>query len=177
MHISHVVWTCLDWWWCSRYCLSFRVSIKRGGGGGESTNNTDMMTKPLLCYVCSLWGAIHLYQIFKLLYSVASPIFLVIFSATVYQEVTILFSLTRWMETVLYSHVLCDIPVLRISQIRIFGWKHSYCRFKIWPSVSQATGCRHPQAMASLGIRNVYGLDIDRTHILLFLLYNFSSLK
>ncbi len=33
-------------------------------------------------------------------YSVASPILLVIFSATVYQEVTILFSLTRWMEMV-----------------------------------------------------------------------------
>ncbi len=32
-------------------------------------------------------------------------IFLVIFSATVYQEVTILFALTRWTETVLYSHM------------------------------------------------------------------------
>ncbi len=40
--------------------------------------------------ICHIW---------KLLYSVASPVFLVIFSATVYQEVTILFSLTRWMET------------------------------------------------------------------------------
>ncbi len=45
----------------------------------------------LLCLVCSLWGASHLW---KLLHSVASPIFLVIFSATVYQEETILFSLT-----------------------------------------------------------------------------------
>ncbi len=45
----------------------------------------------LLCLVCSLWGASH---IWKLLHSVASPIFLVIFSATVYQEETILFSLT-----------------------------------------------------------------------------------
>ncbi len=35
----------------------------------------------------------------------ASPIFLVIFSATVYQEVTVLFSFTCWMETVLYSHM------------------------------------------------------------------------
>ncbi len=39
----------------------------------------------------------------------ASPIFIVIFSATVYQEVTILFSLTRWMETVLYSHLFYAI--------------------------------------------------------------------
>ncbi len=37
----------------------------------------------------------------------ASPIFLVIFSATVYQEVTIL--LTRWMETVTYSHMFYTI--------------------------------------------------------------------
>ncbi len=50
-----------------------------------------------------------IYHILKLLYSVASPIFLVIFSATVYQEVTILFSLTRWMETVLYSHMFYAI--------------------------------------------------------------------
>ncbi len=35
----------------------------------------------------------------------ASPIFLVTFSATVYQEVTILFSLTSWMETVLYPNM------------------------------------------------------------------------
>ncbi len=63
----------------------------------------------LLCFVCSLWGASNLYHIWKLLYSVASPIFLVIFSATVYQEVTILFSLTRWMETVLYSHMFYAI--------------------------------------------------------------------
>ncbi len=63
----------------------------------------------LLCYVCSLWGANNLYHIWKLLYSVASPIFLVIFSATVYQEVTILFSLTCWMETVLYSHMFYAI--------------------------------------------------------------------
>ncbi len=47
----------------------------------------------------------------------ASTIFLVIFSATVYQEVAILFYFICWMETVLYSHVLCDIPVLRISLI------------------------------------------------------------
>ncbi len=59
----------------------------------------------LLCLICLLWGANNLYNIWKLLYSVASPIFLVIFSATVYQEVTILFSLNRWMETVLYSHM------------------------------------------------------------------------
>ncbi len=63
----------------------------------------------LLCYVCSLWGASNLYHIWKLLYSVASPVFLVIFSVTVYQEVTILFSLTRWMETVLYLHMFYAI--------------------------------------------------------------------
>ncbi len=36
-----------------------------------------------------------------------ASIFLLIFSATVYQEVTnpILFSCTCWMETVLYSHM------------------------------------------------------------------------
>ncbi len=79
----------------------------------------------LLCLDCLLLGASKWRHIWKLLYSVASPIFLVIFSATVYQEVTILFSLTRWMETVLYSHVLCDIPVLRISLFWISGWKHS----------------------------------------------------
>ncbi len=39
----------------------------------------------------------------------ASLIFLVIFSATVYQEVMILFSLTRWMETGLYSHMFYTI--------------------------------------------------------------------
>ncbi len=39
----------------------------------------------------------------------ASPIFLVMFSGTVYQEVRILFSLTRWMETVLYSHMFYAI--------------------------------------------------------------------
>ncbi len=33
---------------------------------------------------------------------------------------------SRWMETVLYSHVLCNIPVLRINCIWIFGWKHRY---------------------------------------------------
>ncbi len=33
----------------------------------------------------------------------ASPILLVIISATVYHEVMILFSLTCWMETVLYA--------------------------------------------------------------------------
>ncbi len=48
-------------------------------------------------------------HIWKLLYSVASPIFLVIFSATVYQELTILFSLTHWMETVIYSRMFYAI--------------------------------------------------------------------
>ncbi len=62
-----------------------------------------------LCYVCSLWGTNNLYYIWKLLYSVAPPIFLVIFSVTVYQEVTVLFSLTRWMETVLYWHMFYAI--------------------------------------------------------------------
>ncbi len=62
-----------------------------------------------LCLVCSLWGASNLCHIWKLLYSVASPVFLVIFSATVYQEVMILFSLTRWMETVLYSQMFYAI--------------------------------------------------------------------
>ncbi len=82
----------------------------------------------LLCLVFSLWGSSNLYHIWKLLYSVASLIFFVIFSAPVYQEVTILFSLTRWMETVaLFANVLCDIPVLRVHLIKIFGWKHSYC--------------------------------------------------
>ncbi len=58
---------------------------------------------------CCAGAGSGLYHIWKLLYSVASPIFLVIFSATVYQEVTILFSLTRWMETVLYSHMFYAI--------------------------------------------------------------------
>ncbi len=48
-----------------------------------------------LCFICSLWGASNLLYI-KLLYSVAST-----FLSGLYQEVTILFSLTRWMETVL----------------------------------------------------------------------------
>ncbi len=38
----------------------------------------------------------------------ASPIFIVIFSATVYQEVTILFSLT-WMEKVIYLNMFYAI--------------------------------------------------------------------
>ncbi len=32
------------WWWCLRYCLSFSVSIKKGGG---TKNNTDKITKLL----------------------------------------------------------------------------------------------------------------------------------
>lgn len=36
-------------------------------------------------------------------------------------EVTMLFSLTRWMETLLYSSLLCNIPVLHINLISIFG--------------------------------------------------------
>ncbi len=51
-----------------------------------------------LCYILKWLG----------LYSVASPIFIVIFSATVYQEVTILFSLT-WMETVIYLNMFYAI--------------------------------------------------------------------
>ncbi len=47
-----------------------------------------------------------IYVIYENYYNnLASPIFLVIFSATVYQEVTVLFSLTHWMETVFYSHM------------------------------------------------------------------------
>ncbi len=34
---------------------------------------------------------------------------IVIFSATVYKEVVILFSLTCWMETMLYSHMFYAI--------------------------------------------------------------------
>ncbi len=80
----------------------------------------------ILCLVCSLWGASNLCHIWKLLYSVASLIFLVIFSATVYQEVTILFSDSLDGNGALFAYVLCDIPVLHISLIWIFGWKHSY---------------------------------------------------
>ncbi len=39
-----------------------------------------------------------------------SPIFLVIFSGTVYQEVTILFSLTRWTETSQVTYVTMVPP-------------------------------------------------------------------
>ncbi len=46
---------------------------------------------------------------YYIFYSVASTIFLVIFSATVYQEVKIVFALTRWMETVIYSHMFYAI--------------------------------------------------------------------
>ncbi len=69
--------------------------------------STSECSDSIYCYVWSLWGANNLYHIWKLLYSVASPIFLVIFSATVYQEMTILFSLTHWMET--YSYVFYAI--------------------------------------------------------------------
>ncbi len=55
----------------------------------------------LLCFVCSLWGASNFYHTWKLLYSVASPSF--------YQEVMILFSLTCWMETMLYSQMFYAI--------------------------------------------------------------------
>ncbi len=54
----------------------------------------------LLCYACSLYTH-NIYHI-KYYIQVASSIFLVIFSARVYQEVTILFSLTRWMDSVFY---------------------------------------------------------------------------
>ncbi len=71
----------------------------------QTAASTSECSDSIYCYVCSLWGANNLYLIWKLLYSVASPIFLVIFSTTVYQEVTILFSLTCWTESVLYSHM------------------------------------------------------------------------
>ncbi len=64
----------------------------------------------LLCYVCSLCGTNNLYHIWKLLYSVASFIFLVLFSATN----LVLFDLLD-ENGALFEHVLCDIPVLRIS--------------------------------------------------------------
>ncbi len=55
----------------------------------------------------------------------ASPIFLVIFSATVYQEVTIVFSFDSLDgKSAVFKYVLCDITILRISLIQIFG-KHS----------------------------------------------------
>ncbi len=65
--------------------------------------------------------------------------FYTILSDTVDQEVASLFSLTRWIETVLnslyiYIYIYIYIaymntcfmrfPVLRISVIRIFGWKY-----------------------------------------------------
>ncbi len=62
----------------------------------------------------------------KLIYSVTSPILLVIFSTTVYQEVTILFSDSLDGNGALFANVLCDIPVLRISLFLIFKWKHHY---------------------------------------------------
>ncbi len=47
---------------------------------------------------------------------------------SVYQEVMILFSLTGWIE----MRNLCEIPVLCIRLIQIFGWKHSVISCHIW---------------------------------------------
>ncbi len=79
-------------------CLT-RLRSQTSASTSESNNR--------MCLVCSRWS--HLCHIWKLLYSVASLVFLVIFSATVYQEVMILFSLTRWMETVIYSQMFYAI--------------------------------------------------------------------
>ncbi len=56
----------------------------------------------------------------------SSPIFLVIFSATVFQgsDDFVLFDSLDG-NGALFANVLCDIPVLHISLIRIFGWKPS----------------------------------------------------
>ncbi len=49
----------------------------------------------------------------------------------VYQEAMILFSISLDGNGALFTKVLCDIPVLHITLIRIFGWKHSYCKINL----------------------------------------------
>ncbi len=61
----------------------------------------------LLCLVCSLWGASKLSYMKMIIFS--GFLNIVRFSAMVHQDVTILFSLTCWMETVLYSHMFYAI--------------------------------------------------------------------
>ncbi len=36
------------------------------------------------------------------------------------------------VNSALFADVLYDISVLRISLIRIFGWKHSYCSVAVF---------------------------------------------
>jgi len=79
--------------------------------------------KSFIVYVWSLWGANNLYHIWKLLYSVASPIFLVIFSASLTGSDDFVLSDSLDGNGALFAYVLCDIPVLRTSKILIFGWK------------------------------------------------------
>ncbi len=89
MRIEKVMWLCAMRW-------------------DNFTNQwTDLVHSIHMLLYMYPYGVNNLCHIWKLLglYSVASPIFLVIFSATVYQELMILFSLTWWMETVLYSHM------------------------------------------------------------------------
>ncbi len=78
--------------------------------------STSESNDSIYCYVSSSRSeaqVIFLYM--KIIIFSGFSYILVMFSATVYQEVTILFSLTHCMETMLYSHVLCNIPVLHIS--------------------------------------------------------------
>ena len=85
-----------------------------------------------LCFSIVFWhrGASTLIRLNKELIDAASSttvnsVFTVDIWCQLNQEVTIFFSLTRWME--FYSHLLCNIPVLHINLCNIFGWKHSYC--------------------------------------------------
>ncbi len=111
MHIKKVIWLCAMRWDNTASICCYGHSEK----SEESLSSkyfciivlhdcdlkqqvsTSERSDSIYCYVCSFWGASNLYYTWNVLYSVASPIFLVIFSATVYQEVTILFS-SRWMK-------------------------------------------------------------------------------
>ncbi len=61
----------------------------------------------LLCYICSLYPS-NLYHVWKILYSVACPIFLVILVPQITRKWRFC-SLTRWMETMLYLHMFYAI--------------------------------------------------------------------
>ncbi len=57
---------------------------------------------------------------------VASPIFLVIFSASLSGSDDFVLFDSLDGNGALFAYVLCDIPVLCISYIFIFEWKDSY---------------------------------------------------
>ncbi len=70
-------------------CQSISVELSYTTVFPNSSIHLWKQWQHLLCLVFLLWGESNLCHLWKVLYSVAFPIFLVIFSATVYQEVTV----------------------------------------------------------------------------------------